>query len=466
MAPNISSEWVLWCRRWRKTSVLRPRSRESQYSFILRCGLWLKREHPYVNTPADWSVEICASFIAAVGRMKVDELALGTSRGQRRSRRSGEPMMPQSRAHFVYSLRRFMIDCENWGWVCLKFSPARHLATPNTPLFRHGVNPRVIDDPVWLKLIWASLNLRREDLLSEIHYPLSMIQAMAVLWTHAGLRQNERLRLTTGCITPQSDDIIREDGSIVPAGTLCFLKVPAGKTSRAFVKPVSAVVKMFVECWLKERPEEQAELNDERTGEKVRYLFQYRGKLAGRTVINRTVIPILCARAGLPGEDSAGSITSHRGRASAVTALSSVPQGMSLYELMQWAGHSTPQSTMHYIRIRPTQLAASFVKADRISHMISVLIDHDPDTFSLTGPAMYYDLGDSYCTNPFWSNCPHRMACIGCDFNLPKKSAKSLLIESKSSVRRYMEEVPLTSDEKAIIERDIQKINIALKKNP
>lgn len=459
---NINPEWAMWCRRWRETSVLRPRSRESQYSFILRCGLWLAQEHPDIKTPADWSVEVCASFIAAVGRMKVDELALGTNRGQRRSRRSGEPMKPQSRSHFIYSLRRFMTDFESWGWGRLKFSPARHLSTPNTPLFRNGVNPRVIDDPVWLKLIWASLNLRREDLLSEIHYPLSMIQAMAVIWTHAGLRQNELLRLTIDCVTPQSDDIIREDGSTVSAGTLCYLHVPAGKTSKAFVKPVSVVVKKYVDNWLNERPGDQAKLNDDRTGEKVRYLFQYRGKLAGRYVINRTVIPILCARAGLPVEDSGGTITSHRGRASAVTALASVPQGMSLYELMQWAGHSTPQSTMHYLRIRPTQLAASFVKADRITHMISVLVDHAPEAVTFTGPATYYDLGDSYCTNPFWSSCPHRMACIGCDFNLLKDSARGLILESKASIRRYLEEVPLTPDEKAIVEQDAEKVDQAL----
>nr|WP_192951247.1 DUF2767 family protein [Pantoea vagans] len=118
-------------------------------------------------------------------------------------------------------------------------------------------------------------------------------------------------------------------------------------------------------------------------------------------IVNLTVIPLLCARAGMPVEDSLGPITRHRGRASAVTALAGVPQGMSLHELMQWAGHSSPQSTMHYIRIRPTQLAASFVKADRVAHMKSVLIDHEPEAASLTGPATYYDLGDSYCMNPF-----------------------------------------------------------------
>lgn len=373
--------------------------------------------------------------------------------------------MPHSRSRFVYAVRRFMLDYESWGWGKLKFSPARHLSTPDTPLFRQGVNPRVIDDPVWLKLVWASLNLRKEDLLSEIHYPLSMLQAMAVIWTHAGLRQNELIRLAMNCVTPQADDILQENGSAIPAGTLCYLSVPAGKTSKAFVKPVSSVVKKYVDIWLSERPQEQAALTDERTGEKVRFLFQYRGKAVGRDIINRTVIPVLCARAGMPVEDSRGPITSHRGRVSAVTALASVPQGMSLYELMQWSGHSSPQSTMHYIRIRPTQLAASFVKADRVAHMMSVLIDHDPLAVSLTGPAIYYDLGDSYCMNPFWSNCPHRMACIGCDFNLPKQSARGLLLESKASVKRYLEEVPLTVDERAIVEGDTEKLEAALRKS-
>lgn len=459
---GIDPAWVHWCRRWRETSVLRPRTRESQYSFILRCGLWLARVHPEVREPADWTMETCASFIAAVGRMNVDELQLGTERGTRKSVRSGEPMMPHSRAHFIYSLRRFMIDYENWGWGRLRFSSARHLSTPDTTLFRRGVNPRVIDDPVWLKLIWASLNLRQEDLLTEIHYPLAMLQAMAVIWTHAGLRKSELLRLTTGCAIPQAEDIVKEDGGIIPAGTLCYLHIPAGKTSKAFVKPVAAVVKKYVDIWLDERPPEQAMLADERTGEKVRFLFQYRGKPAGGAILNRTLIPMLCARAGVPSEDSGGTITSHRGRASAVTALASVPQGMSLYELMQWTGHSTPQSTMHYLRIRPTQLAASFVKADRVAHMVSVLIDHDPEAASLTGPATYYDLGDSYCTNPFWSSCQHRMACIGCDFNLLKDSAHGLILESKASIKRYLEEVPLTPDERAIVEQDAEKVDQAL----
>ncbi|EFE98336.1 hypothetical protein [Serratia odorifera] len=181
-------------------------------------------------------------------------------------------------------------------------------------------------------------------------------------------------------------------------------------------------------------------------------------------MLNNTVIPVLCARAGVSVKDSRGRITSHRGRASAVTALASVPQGMTLHELMEWSGHSCPRSTLYYIRIRPTRLAASFVKADKISHMIEVLIDHDSQAMTETGPALYYDLGELYCTNPFWSSCPHRMACIGCDFSLPKASARGLALESKASVRRYLEEVPLTPDEQAIAEGDLDKLDRFIRK--
>jgi len=460
---GIDPTWAMWCRRWRDTSTLRPRTRESNYSFILRTGVWLAREQPGNAAPTDWSMSTCAAFIAAVDRMTVGEWALESAKGTQ-LKGLGQPIAANSKRGFLHALRRFFTDFELWGWGRLKFSPRHHLATPRSVAFNSGINPRVIDDSTWLKLIWASLNLKRNDLLSEIHYPLSMVQAIAVVWTHAGLRSNEITRLDKGCAHPQTNDVVHEDGTIVPAGTLCYLDIPASKTFKAFVKPVALVVKERIDTWLEDRPANQAALLDERTGEKVSYLFQFRGKRIGSSVINGTIIPMLCAKAGVPLEDSRGRITSHRGRASAVTALASVPQGMSLIELMQWSGHSSPNSTLHYIRIRPTKLAASFVKADQMAHMVSVLIDHDVIARHSDDPYTFYDLGDSYCSNPFWSSCPHRMACAGCDFNLPKASAKAQALESKSSIGRYLEAVPLTPDERAIAEGDLEKLESLIRK--
>ncbi|WP_395398158.1 tyrosine-type recombinase/integrase [Novosphingobium sp. BL-8A] len=454
---GVPKEWAQWCARWRDTSTLRPRTRETNYGFVLRVGLWLAKEQPQIQSPADWDASTCAIFLAAVDRMTVGEWSLDSA-PQRRAKTHGMPIAANSKRTFLHAMRRFFIDIELWGWISLRFSPRYHLATPKAVTFNSGVKPRVIDEAMWLRLIWASLNLEQDDLLSEQWYPLALIRALAVVWTHCGLRQNEVVRLALGCAKAQADDIVNEDGSTVTAGTLCYLEVPASKTFRAYVKPVSAVVKERIDAWAAQRPADQAPLLDERTGERVNFLFQYRGRRVGVSLMNKTIIPMLCAKAGLPASDSMGPITSHRGRASALTALASVPKGMSLIELMEWSGHTSPTSTMHYIRVRPTRLAASFAQADHMAHMVAVLFDHDAIARKSDEPYAFYDLGDSYCSNPFWSACPHRMACAGCDFNVPKASARAQALESQASIRRYLEEVPLSVEERSIVEGDAEKI--------
>ncbi|RML44858.1 hypothetical protein ALQ95_04552 [Pseudomonas syringae pv. ribicola] len=129
--------------------------------------------------------------------MTVGEWALESALGTK-LKGLGQPIAPNSKRGFLHALRRFFIDFELLGWGRLKFSPRHHLATPRTVAFNSGINPRVIDDSSWLKLVWASLNLQRKDLLSEIHYPLAMVQAAAVVWTHTGLRSNEIMRLSIG----------------------------------------------------------------------------------------------------------------------------------------------------------------------------------------------------------------------------------------------------------------------------
>ena len=463
---GIAPEWVDYCRRWRETSTLQPKTRESNYSFILRAGLWLAQNHPEITSPAEWTVETCADFLAALNRLKVGEWQLHsfdyTGRGN-----LGTPLNANSKRGVLYAIRRFFSDIQHWGWVQLKFNPHYHLATPNSILRLCGPNPRAIDDNFWLKLVWASLNLEPSDRLGEIWYPFEMLQAISVIWTHAGLRQNEITRLRVGCARAQNDPIVDEaTGATIAADTLCYLDVPAGKTFTAFTKPVSAVVRQFILEWETKRPE-QSPLTDPKTGERVRFLFQYRGKTIGHSMINETIIPMLCAKAGLPLEDSVGKITSHRGRASAVTALASVPQGMSLIELMRWSGHRSPKSTLYYIRTKPTQLAGAFAKADQLSHLIEVLIDHTAVVSGAAAkgePYRYYDLGSSYCANPFWSTCPHRMACAGCDFNIPKDSAKGEALAAKAFLHRYLEEVPLTPDEQQIVKGDLQKLESMLDK--
>lgn len=124
---------------------------------------------------------------------------------------------------------------------------------------------------------------------------------------------------------------------------------------------------------------------------------------------------------------------------------------------MKWVGHRCSRSTMHYLAIRPTRLAVTFAQADRTAHMIEVLLDHEAvvnGDAAAGRPYKFYDLGDSFCTNPFWSTCAHRMACARCDFNLPKGSSYAQALEARTSVQRLLETVPLSDDERTAAEGD------------
>lgn len=56
------------------------------------------------------------------------------------------------------------------------------------------------------------------------------------------------------------------------------------------------------------------------------------------------------------------------------------------------------------------------------------------------------------------------MACAGCDFNLPKASAKAEALTARSSLMRLLEEVPLSPDERAVVEGDADKLDRLLAK--
>ena len=68
----------------------------------------------------------------------------------------------------------------------------------------------------------------------------------------------------------------------------------------------------------------------------------------------------------------------------------------------------------------------------------------------------YYDLGHGYCTNPFWAQCAHRMACARCPFYRPKDSLKEQLVEGKANLVHMLEFVSLTEDEKVLVTEGVE----------
>ncbi len=182
-ASDINLEWADWSRRWLSTSTMRPKSRAVVYNGILRTGRWLAKAHPEVTTPEHWTADLCADYLAAVDRLVVGEWS-GSAFDRRQLVSPGKPICPQTKVAQLQFVRRFLSDVQAWGWITLRCDPRRHLATPRSVLRLTGVNPRAIDDAVWLKLIWASLNLGPADFIDgDRRYTLEMIKAIAVVWT-------------------------------------------------------------------------------------------------------------------------------------------------------------------------------------------------------------------------------------------------------------------------------------------
>jgi hypothetical protein len=137
---------------------------------------------------------------------------------------------------------------------------------------------------------------------------------------------------------------------------------------------------------------------------------------------------------------------------------------MSLFQLKEWLGHRSLNSTEHYAKITPTTLTQAYDKADyfkRNTRLIDVLIDREAGTGSGSGakPWIYYDLGHGYCTNDFFATCPHRMACAKCDFYVIKSSSKVQTLEARGNLVKMMQALELTEDERAAAEGDIAAID-------
>jgi integrase len=467
---GVNSVWKEWVDRWYATSALTLTTRRSNRSLLLRVGRWLAAEHPHIQSPADWTRKHCATFTAYVTRARYGEYVGPMATGLIASR-VGEPLLPRTKDGQMYAVRQLMRDCQEWDWMPRRFDPARALRTPKSIKALIGPDPRVIDDKIWAKLMWAGLNVTLEDFprgLSGTFYPIELLRALTLTWLFAGLRSDEIARLTVGCIRWQSNDAATSgDGAAEDA--VCLLDVPTNKTGTAFTKPVEPLVGRAIAAWDAVRPHQPA-FRDRKTGAEVDLLFCYRARRLSSGYINNTVIPALCRKAGVPVADARGRITSHRARSTIASQLYNAKDPMTLFELQAWLGHRSPSSTQHYAKITPTTLTKAYKDAGyfaRNIRVIEVIVDRDSVESGAAAsgePWQHFDLGHGYCTYDFFEKCPHRMACARCEFYVPKGSAQAQLLEAKRNLQRMLLEIPLTDDERAAVEGDDAAVDQLLKR--
>jgi integrase len=451
--------WTWWVERWHATSPLTPKVRAIIRTIIAKAGRWLAAEHPEITEPGQWTRQTCAAWVAAIDRMAVGDYV------QRRDAlgdRAGQPIAPRTKAHFLMASRTFFRDCQEWEWFPRRFDPTRALAVPRSVSALIGTDPRVIADDVWAKLLHAGLNIETADLpgtSAGSYYPMALVRALTLTWLFSGLRSDEISRLRVGCIRWQHDGlpIPADSRQILAADAVCLLDVPVSKTATAFTKPVDPIIGQAIEAWQALRPGQPQRL-DRKTSEHVDLLFCIRAHPVAKNYINRTIIPALCRKAGVPAADVRGNITSHRARSTIASQLYNAKEPMTLFELQAWLGHRTPVTTQHYAKITPNTLTKAYTEAGyfaRNLRTIEVLLDRDAVTgggVAAGEPWQYHDLGHGLCSYTFFEQCPHRMACAKCDFYTPKDSTKAQLIEAKGNLQRMLASIPLTDDERAAVD--------------
>jgi len=346
--------WTAWIERWHATSTLTPKVRATVRTIMAKAGRWLTAEHPEITEPSQWTRGTCAAWVAAVDRMAVGDYV---QRREGLGAREGKPISPRTKAHILMATRAFFRDCQGWEWITRRFDPARALCVPRSVGALIATDPRVIDDALWAKLLWAGLNLEADDLpgnSADTYYPMELIRAVTLTWLFAGLRSDEITRLRVGCMRWQHDGrSIRPDASdLLAQDAVCLLDVPVHKTGTAFTKPVDPLLGQAIEAWQRLRPSQPTTL-DRKTAERVDILFCVRGQPVARSYLNRTIIPALCRKAGVPPTDVRSRITSHWARSTIASQLYNAKEPMRLFELQAWLGHRSPASTQHYAKISP-----------------------------------------------------------------------------------------------------------------
>ncbi|MGI5192194.1 hypothetical protein ACQEVY_00815 [Streptomyces sp. CA-288835] len=98
-------------------------------SHTLQAGRWIEAEHPEAADPADWTRKTCATWVAAVDRMRVGDYLQRTAS---LTDRLCKPMEAPSKAGHLTAVRTFFRDLQEWELIPRRFDPQRALGTPRS----------------------------------------------------------------------------------------------------------------------------------------------------------------------------------------------------------------------------------------------------------------------------------------------------------------------------------------------
>ena len=292
--------WMEAVDRWYGTSTLTPAVRREYRSILSKVGRWMTQEQTGVAAPGDWTRATCAAYVARVDRMLIGDFA------QRRSSieaRSGQPLAPTSKASYISVVRGFFREGHEHGWCPPRFDPSIALVTPRAVKALIFPKPRIIADDALGQAGLGGAQPDADDLPARgrVAYPLALVRALALTWLFIGQRSDEIARLRVGCIRWQHDgqpiagDAADASPTTPSACSTSQSTRPAPPSPSPSIRSSARPSRPGRLCGRHSRP-----LLDRKTGEHVA-LAVLRPRRAGRkTYINHTIIPALCAKAGVP----------------------------------------------------------------------------------------------------------------------------------------------------------------------
>lgn len=463
--PDIDPAWVAWVRAYYDQTPGKHvgRSRRDQIAgHALMAGRWLKRIHPAIREPQQWTEHLAQEYVTYTCQATCGELWAPEDRERAGWQRTRDKKLTDASVAgrlgamrvFFHALQRhvYVVDGSARPRLAITWVPATALATPDSIRASVQPSPRDVASEVWLKLVWAATTLTADD-LSELStpnrrpfFPLAYYRAAALLWVTGARRSDEIRRLTIGSVqTDIAPEMTDEHGHrIEPEESLCYLRVPANKYGAEFYAPIPAYTAEAIQVWENLRPKNQQTWEDRKTRKPVGYLFSIRDRKMGQNFLNETLIPLLCRKAGVPQKDAVGRITSHRSRATNAQWLRDM--GMSPADIGRILGHKHPETSLPwYLRESRHRLGRAFRRANPLDRQVAALLD--PQALKRGEPGVFYYLTDGpdgrprLCGNPDFSSCVHQMKCVECETFIDAEKAE--IIERRPGIVTIQVPVPL-----------------------
>src|SRR5262245_50570623 len=253
-----------------------------------------------------------------------------------------------------------------------------------------------------------------------------------------------------------------EAGDRLPAGAdvvgeergakVSYLHIPSSKYGGPGWNWIPKYTADAIARWQAERGQIGSAVYDQKDREVAQLLFVHRGKRMGVTFLNRRVIPLLCAKAGVERRDAEGAYTAHRGRSARISMLHAC--GLELDDLAAYAIHKDTRTIRKYARRHPVHLHRKVARADTLSTLIEGL--YDPDAARRGAPAVRWFLGydadgdPQFCALPAHHTCPHRLDCVRCGLFLGGDRAR--LVHDDPALLKVTAEFPLTETHRLLNE--------------